>query len=201
LVLFYDSSTKTNAIMGKLTGKTIAIITEKGFEEVELTSPKEALEKEGAKVDIVSPQKEKVKSWDSTDWGKDFTVDKSLDQASSADYDAIVIPGGVINPDHLRRSEKAIDFISDFFEQGKPVAAICHGPQVLIETGKLKGRNVTSFFSVKTDLVNAGANWSDQECVVDQGLVTSRNPDDLPAFNKKLIEEIQEGKHEGQKAS
>lgn len=187
--------------MGKLTGKTIAIITEKGFEEVELTSPKEALEKEGAKVDIVSPQKEKVKSWDSTDWGKYFTVDKSLDQASSADYDAIVIPGGVINPDHLRRSEKAIDFISDFFEQGKPVAAICHGPQVLIETGKLKGRNVTSFFSVKTDLVNAGANWSDQECVVDQGLVTSRNPDDLPAFNKKLIEEIQEGKHEGQKAS
>lgn len=187
--------------MGKLTGKTIAIITENGFEEVELTSPKEALEKEGAKVDIVSPQKEKVKSWDSTDWGKDFTVDKSLDQASSADYDAVLIPGGVINPDHLRRSEKAIDFISDFFEQGKPVAAICHGPQVLIETGKLKGRNVTSFFSVKTDLVNAGANWSDQECVVDQGLVTSRNPDDLPAFNKKLIEEIQEGKHEGQKAS
>lgn len=186
--------------MGKLTGKTIAIVTENGFEEVELTSPKEAMEREGAKVHIVSPQKEKVKSWDSKDWGKEFTVDKSLDEANPDDYDAIMIPGGVINPDHLRRSEEAISFISDFFEQGKPIAAICHGPQVLIETGKLKGRNITSFFSVKTDLINAGANWSDQECVVDQGLVTSRNPDDLPAFNKKLIEEIQEGKHKGQNA-
>ena len=186
--------------MGKLTGKTIAIVTENGFEEVELTSPKEAMEKEGATVHIVSPQKEKVKSWDSKDWGKEFTVDKPLDEADSAEYDAIVIPGGVINPDHLRRSSKAVDFIKSFFEQGKPVASICHGPQVLIETGKLKGRNVTSFFSIKTDLINAGANWSDQECVVDQGLVTSRNPDDLPAFNKKLIEEIQEGKHKGQKA-
>ena len=187
--------------MGKLTGKIIAIITENGFEEVELTSPKEAMEREGATVHIVSPQKEKVRSWDSKDWGKEFTVDKSLDEANPDDYDAIMIPGGVINPDHLRRSEKAVDFISVFFEQGKPVAAICHGPQVLIETGKLKGRNVTSFFSVKTDLINAGANWSDQECVVDQGLVTSRNPDDLPAFNKKLIEEILEGRHEGQTAS
>lgn len=186
--------------MGKLTGKTIAIVTENGFEEVELTSPKEAMEREGATVHIVSPQKEKVKSWDSKDWGKEFTVDKSLDEANPDDYDAIMIPGGVINPDHLRRSEEAISFISDFFEQGKPIAAICHGPQVLIETGKLKGRNITSFFSVKTDLINAGANWSDQECVVDQGLVTSRNPDDLPAFNKKLIEEIQEGKHKGQNA-
>ena len=187
--------------MGKLAGKTIAIITENGFEEVELTSPKEAMEKEGATVHIVSPQNEKVKSWDSTDWGKEFTVDKALDEADPAAYDAVVIPGGVINPDHLRRSGKAVDFIKSFFEQGKPVASICHGPQVLIETGKLKGRNVTSFFSIKTDLINAGANWSDEECVVDQGLVTSRNPDDLPAFNRKLIEEIQEGTHEGQKAS
>lgn len=187
--------------MGKLTGKKIAIITENGFEEVELTSPKEAMEKEGATVHIVSPQKEKVKSWDSTDWGKEFTVDKSLDEADPAAYDAVVIPGGVINPDRLRRSVKAVDFIKSFFEQGKPVASICHGPQVLIETGKLKGRNVTSFFSIKTDLINAGANWSDKECVVDQGLVTSRNPDDLPAFNQKLIEEIQEGTHEGRNAS
>lgn len=187
--------------MGKLTGKKIAIITENGFEEVELTSPKEATEKEGATVHIVSPQKEKVKSWDSTDWGKEFTVDKSLDEADPAAYDAVVIPGGVINPDRLRRSVKAVDFIKSFFEQGKPVASICHGPQVLIETGKLKGRNVTSFFSIKTDLINAGANWSDKECVVDQGLVTSRNPDDLPAFNQKLIEEIQEGTHEGRNAS
>lgn len=186
--------------MGKLTGKKVAIITENGFEEVELTKPKEALEKEGAEVHIVSPQKDKVRSWDSTDWGKEFNVDKPLEAADADDYDAVVVPGGVINPDHLRRSEQAIQFIASFFEAGKPVAAICHGPQVLIETGKLKGRNVTSFFSVKTDLINAGANWSDQECVVDQGLVTSRNPDDLPAFNKKVIEEILEGKHEGQKA-
>lgn len=186
--------------MGKLTGKKVAIITENGFEEVELTNPKEALEKEGAEVHIVSPQKDKVRSWDSTDWGKEFNVDKSLEAADADDYDAVVVPGGVINPDHLRRSEQAIKFIASFFEAGKPVAAICHGPQVLIETGKLKGRNVTSFFSVKTDLINAGANWSDRECVVDQGLVTSRNPDDLPAFNKKVIEEILEGKHEGQKA-
>ena len=187
--------------MGKLTGKTIAIVTENGFEEVELTSPKEAMEKEGATVHIVSPQKEKVKSWDSKDWGKEFTVDKSLDEADSAEYDAVMIPGGVINPDHLRRSSQAVEFIRSFFEQGKPVASICHGPQVLIETGKIKGRKVTSFFSIKTDLVNAGANWSDEECVVDQGLVTSRNPDDLPAFNKKLIEEIQEGEHKEQSAS
>jgi protease I len=187
--------------MGKLTGKTVAIITEKGFEEVELTSPKDALEREGAIVDIVSPQEGKIKSWDSTDWGKEFAVDKSIDKADPNDYHAVVIPGGVINPDYLRRSKEAIDFISHFFDQGKPVAAICHGPQVLIETGKLRGRSVTSFFSVKTDLLNAGAKWSDEECVVDHGLVTSRNPDDLPVFNKKLIEEIQERKHEAPKES
>ncbi|HLW19602.1 MAG TPA: type 1 glutamine amidotransferase domain-containing protein [Cyclobacteriaceae bacterium] len=185
--------------MGKLSGKSIAIVTENGFEEVELTSPKAALENEGASVHIVSPQTDQVVSWDKKDWGKSFSVDKPIKEASVNDYDAVLIPGGVINPDHLRRSEEAIQFIKSFFEQGKPVAAICHGPQVLIETGKLKGRKVTSFFSVKTDLINAGADWSDEECVVDQGLVTSRNPDDLPAFNKKIIEEILEGKHEGQK--
>ncbi|MEX2593909.1 MAG: type 1 glutamine amidotransferase domain-containing protein [Anditalea sp.] len=185
--------------MGKLSGKVIAIVTENGFEEVELTSPKNALEEEGANVHIVSPQKDKVVSWDKKNWGKDFRVDKHIEEASSGDYDAVVIPGGVINPDTLRRSEKAIAFIKSFFEQGKPVASICHGPQVLIETGALKGREVTSFFSIKTDLINAGANWIDKECVVDQGLVTSRNPDDLPAFNEKMIEEFMEGKHEGQK--
>ena len=187
--------------MGKLSGKVVAIVTENGFEEVELTSPKAALEEEGAVVHIVSPQKGKVVSWDKKDCGKDFPVDKQVDAASIDDYDAVVIPGGVINPDHLRRSEKAVDFIRSFFEQDKPVASICHGPQVLIETGALKGRELTSFFSIKTDLINAGANWIDSECVVDQGLVTSRNPDDLPAFNKKMVEEIMEGKHEGQKTA
>ena len=185
--------------MGKLSDKVVAIITENGFEEVELTSPKAVLEEEGAVVHIVSPQKDKVMSWDKKDWGKEFSVDKQVEEASADDYDAVVIPGGVINPDHLRRSEKAVSFIKSFFEQGKPVASICHGPEVLIETGALEGRDLTSFFSIKTDLINAGANWIDSECVVDQGLVTSRNPDDLPAFNKKMVEEIMEGKHEGQK--
>lgn len=182
--------------MGKLSGKTIAIVTENGFEEIELTSPKKALEEEGAIVHIVSPQKIKVISWDEKDWGKEFSVDRHIDEAVADEYDAVFIPGGVINPDSLRRSDKAIGFIKSFMEQGKPVASICHGPQVLIETGLLQGREMTSFFSIKTDLVNAGAKWIDKECVVDQGLVTSRNPDDLPAFNKKVIEEISEGKHQ-----
>lgn len=185
--------------MGTLSGKVVAIVTENGFEEVELTEPKKALENAGAKVHIVSPRKDKVISWDKKDWGKDFQVDKSIDEASADDYHAVMIPGGVINPDSLRRSEKAVAFIKSFFEQGKPVASICHGPQVLIETGAIKGRKMTSFFSIKTDLINAGAQWVDQECVCDQGLVTSRNPDDIPAFNKKMIEEIREGKHAGQK--
>ncbi len=182
--------------MGKLSGKTIAIVTENGFEEIELTSPKKVLEEEGAVVDIVSPQKDKVTSWDKKNWGKEFTVDKSIDEARADDYDAVFIPGGVINPDTLRRSDKAISFIKSFMETGKPVASICHGPQVLIETGLLQGREMTSFFSIKTDLVNAGARWVDRECVVDQGLITSRNPDDLPAFNKKLVEEVLEGQHQ-----
>lgn len=187
--------------MGSLSGKLVAIVTESGFEEVELTEPREALEQEGAEVHIVSPQKEKVMSWDKKTWGKDFPVDKSIDQASADDYDAVMIPGGVINPDSLRRSKEAVAFIRSFFEQGKPVASICHGPQVLIETGAIKGRKLTSFHSIKTDLINAGAEWTDQECVTDQGLVTSRNPDDIPAFNKKMVEEIREGKHAGQSAN
>lgn len=185
--------------MSKLSGKVVAIITENGFEEVELTEPKKALEEQGATVHIVSPQKDQVVSWDKKNWGKEFKVDKHIDNVSAGDYHAVVIPGGVINPDSLRRNEKAVSFIKSFFEQGKTVASICHGPQVLIETGALRNRNLTSFFSIKTDLQNAGANWMDKECVCDQGLVTSRNPDDLPAFNKKLIEEILEGRHEGQK--
>lgn len=187
--------------MGSLSGKLVAIVTENGFEEVELTEPRKALEQEGAEVHIVSPQKEKVVSWDKKNWGKDFPVDKSIDQASADDYDAVMIPGGVINPDSLRRSKEAVAFIRSFFEQGKPVASICHGPQVLIETGGVKGRKLTSFHSIKTDLINAGAEWTDQECVTDQGLVTSRNPDDIPAFNKKMVEEIREGKHAGQSAN
>ncbi|HEY2727081.1 MAG TPA: type 1 glutamine amidotransferase domain-containing protein [Parafilimonas sp.] len=181
--------------MKSLQGKKIVILTENGFEEVELTSPKQALEEAGASVEIVSPQKEKVKGWDHDHWSIELPVDTNIDDANADDYDAIVLPGGVINPDKLRLNKKAVDFAQQFLEAGKPVAAICHGPQTLIETGLLEGRTMTSYPSLQTDLKNAGADWVDREVVVDNGLVTSRKPDDLKAFNKKMIEEISEGIH------
>jgi len=181
--------------MADLNGKMVAILTENGFEEIELTSPKKALEEAGATVHIVSPQKEKVKGWNHDHWTIELPVDKNISDAKPEDYDALVIPGGVINPDKLRRSKEAVEFAKDFLETGKPVAAICHGPQLLIETGLLEGRDMTSFFSVKTDIENAGAHWHDREVIVDNGLVTSRSPEDLDAFNQKMIEEIAEGIH------
>jgi len=181
--------------MADLKGKLVAILTENGFEEIELTSPKKALEEAGATVHIVSPQKEKVKGWNHDHWTIELPVDKNISDAKPEDYDALMIPGGVINPDKLRRSKEAIEFAKDFLETGKPIAAICHGPQLLIETGLLEGRDMTSFFSIKTDIENAGAHWHDREVIVDNGLVTSRSPDDLDAFNKKMIEEIAEGIH------
>ena len=181
--------------MADLHGKTVAILTENGFEESELTIPKKALEDAGAMVHIVSPQQEKVKGWKNGNWSTELRVDKVVSDVKADNYDALMLPGGVINPDKLRRSKEAIEFAKDFLETGKPVAAICHGPQLLIETGLLEGREMTSFFSIKTDLENAGANWHDREVVVDNGLVTSRSPEDLDAFNKKMIEEIAEGVH------
>jgi protease I len=181
--------------MEKLQGKIVAILTENGFEEIELTSPKQALEEAGVTVHIVSPQKEKVKGWNHDHWSIELPVDKNISQARADDYDALILPGGVLNPDQLRTNNKAIEFAKDFLETGKPVAAICHGPQLLIETGLLEGRDMTSYPSVKTDLKNAGANWHDKEVIVDNGLVTSRSPKDLEAFNKKMIEEIAEGIH------
>ena len=181
--------------MAKLNGKTVAILTENGFEEVELTSPKKALEEAGATVQIVSPQKNKVKAWNHDHWSIELPVDKNLSDAKPEDYDALMLPGGVLNPDQLRRNKDAVEFAKDFLETGKPVAAICHGPQLLIETNLLENRSMTSFPSVQTDLKNAGANWYDKEVVVDNGLVTSRSPEDLEAFNKKMIEEIAEGVH------
>jgi protease I len=181
--------------MATLTGKKVAILTESGFEEVELTSPKKALEEAGAEVKIVSPQKEKVKAWDHDHWSIELPVDVQLDSAQTEDYDALVLPGGVLNPDQLRMNKKAVEFAQQFLETGKPVAAICHGPQLLIETGLIEGRNMTSYPSLQTDLKNAGALWVDKEVVVDNGLVTSRSPKDLEAFNKKAIEEIREGQH------
>ena len=176
--------------------KKVAIITENGFEEVELTSPMNALEKAGATVHVISPQKEKVKAWDHDHWSIEVPVDKTVDEANPADYDMLLIPGGVLNPDQMRMNEKCVAFAKHFMESGKPIAAICHGPQLLIETGTLKGKKMTSYPSLKTDLVNAGANWVDKEVVVDNGFVTSRSPKDLEAFNKKIVEELSEGVHE-----
>lgn len=181
--------------MSTLSGKKVAILTENGFEEVELTSPKKELEAAGAEVHIVSPQKDKVKAWDHDHWSIELPVDVLLDKANAGDYDALVIPGGVINPDKMRINKGCVEFAQQFLQAGKPVAAICHGPQLLIETGLINGRNMTSYPSIKTDLVNAGVLWADKEVVVDNGLVTSRSPKDLQAFNKKMIEEIREGIH------
>ena len=180
--------------------KRIAILATNGFEESELTSPKEAMEKEGFKVDIVSLKKGKIKSWDKDDWGKEFEVDRSIDEVSAKDYNALVLPGGVINPDKLRREDNVLQFVRDFFKQSKPVAAICHAAWTLISAEVVKGRTMTSFHSIRKDVENAGALWVDEEVVVDEALVTSRNPDDLPAFNAKVIEEIKEGKHDLQHA-
>jgi protease I len=182
--------------MKSLKGKKIAILTETGFEEVELTSPKQELEAAGAEVHIVSPQKETVKAWDHDHWSIELPVDVQIENAKMEDYDALVIPGGVINPDKMRINPKCVEFAQQFLEVGKPVAAICHGPQLLIETGMISGRNMTSYPSIKTDLENAGVIWTDKEVVTDNGLVTSRSPKDLPAFNKKMIEEIKEGTHD-----
>jgi len=182
--------------MATLSNRKVAILTEEGFEQIELTSPKAALEAEGASVDIVSPQRGKIKAWDKTNWGIEVKVDRELSDVSPDDYDALVLPGGVLNPDKLRQNFEAVAFVAAFLEEGKPIAAICHGPQMLIETDMIYGRRLTSYPSLKTDLKNAGADWIDEEVVVDNGLVTSRRPADLGAFNKKMIEEFAEGIHE-----
>ena len=181
--------------MATLENRRVAILTEEGFEQVELTSPKMALKDAGAIVHVISPKSGKIKAWDKTNWGIEVDVDKQLDEVSPDDYDALVLPGGVLNPDKLRQNKDAVAFVVAFLKAGKPVAAICHGPQMLIETSLIKGRKLTSFPSLQTDLKNAGAEWVDEEVVVDNGLVTSRTPADLPAFNKKVIEEFAEGVH------
>jgi len=184
--------------MKDLSSKKVAILATDGFEESELKSPREALQGAGAEVHIVSLKSGEIKSWADGNWGSKYTVDKELSQVSADDYNALVLPGGVINPDKLRNDANAVSFVRDFFKAQKPVAAICHGPWLLAEADVVNERKLTSYGSIKTDLKNAGANWVDEEVVVDQGLVTSRNPDDLPAFNRKLIEEVAEGKHEKQ---
>jgi protease I len=178
-----------------LNGKRIAILVEKGFEEVELTEPKRALEQTGAQADIISPAGTQVRAWNYSDWGDTMKVDVPLDQARPENYDALLLPGGVMNPDKLRSNQRAQQFVRHFFDAGKPVAAIDHGPWTLIDAGLVQGRKMTSYPSLQTDLKNAGAQWVDQEVVVDHGLVTSRRPEDLPAFDRKMIEEFAEGPH------
>jgi len=186
--------------MSLLKDVRVAILATNGFEESELTEPRKALEKEGADVKIISIENDPIKGWKDGNWSEAIEVDARVDQISSKDFDALLLPGGVINPDLLRRETAAVDFVRSFFEEHKPVAAICHGPWMLAEAGVAKGRNLTSFFSIRTDMENAGANWTDEEVVIDQGLVTSRSPKDLPAFNKAMLEEFKEGKHAGQTA-
>ncbi len=181
---------------GKLNGKKVAILVSDGFEQVEMTEPRQALDDAGAQTVLVSPEEGKVKGWQHDHWGDQFPVDLKLDRADPADFDALLLPGGVMNPDHLRMNPRAVDFVRGFFQENKPVAAICHGPWMLVETGVVKGRTVTSWPSLQTDIRNAGGTWVDREVVTDNGLVTSRKPDDIPAFNRKMIEEFAEGRHE-----
>ena len=178
----------------------IAILVENGFEQIELTEPKRALEEAGMTPVIVSPVKGKVKGWNHDKWGDEVPVDLPLSEADPGDFDGLLLPGGVMNPDRLRMNEDAVEFVFGFFQSGKPVAAICHGPLMLVEADVVADRRVTSYPSIQTDLENAGAEWVDEEVVVDEGLVTSRSPKDLPAFNRKMVEEFTEGVHAGQRA-
>lgn len=184
-----------------LSSKRIAILATDGVEQVELIQPKQALEQAGARTTVISPKSDAIQGWNHHDKGDQIPVDVPLEQANPRDYDALLLPGGALNPDQLRTDAKAVQFVKAFFQDGKPVAAICHGPWTLVEANVVKGRTMTSWPSLQTDLRNAGAHWVDQEVVVDQGLITSRNPHDIPAFNRKMIEEFAEGRHADQRRS
>jgi protease I len=178
-----------------LHGKKIAILATDGFEQVELTEPKKALEEAGAKTEVISPKSGEIRGWKFKEWGDAVKVDKTLDQAKVQDYDALVLPGGVINPDHLRMEPRAVSFVRDFVQTGRPVAAICHGPWTLVEADVVRGKTFTSWPSVKTDLKNAGAKWVDKEVATDGQFISSRKPDDIPAFSKAIIQAVsQEGR-------
>jgi protease I len=186
----------------KLQGKRIAfVVAPEGAEQIELTEPWKAIEQAGGQPELLSTEPGEVQAFNHLDKGDTFTVDRTVGEASTSDYDGLVLPGGVANPDFLRMDEDAVSFIRGFFEQGKPVGVICHGPWTLVEADVLKGRTITSFPSLRTDIGNAGGKWVDEEVVVDEGLVSSRKPDDLPAFCAKIVEEFCEGVHEGQRQS
>jgi protease I len=178
---------------GNLQGKKVAILATDGFEQSELLEPRKALDEAGATTQVVSPAGKKIKGWDQKDWGKEVSVDVPLDSANAEEFDALLLPGGVMNPDQLRMNPTAVQFVKQFTDAGKPVAAICHGPWTLVEAGAVRGRTMTSWPSLKTDLKNAGASWVDKEVVNDQGVVTSRRPDDIPAFNREMIRLFSEG--------
>ena len=178
-----------------LSGKRVAILATDGVEQAELTEPRKALDQAGAKTSVVSPKSGKIKGWQHDHWGDEIPVDVPLDSARADDFDALMLPGGVMNPDHLRQDQRAVQFVKDFFQAGKPVAAICHGPWLLVEANVVRDRTVTSWPSLQTDIRNAGGDWVDREVVTDMGLVTSRKPDDIPAFNRKMVEEFAEGVH------
>ena len=178
-----------------LTGKKVAILVDEGFEQVELIKPRKALDRVGATTQVVSPQEGEVRGWNTKRWGKSVAVDVPLEAADPEQFDALLLPGGVMNPDKLRMNPKAVEFVKHFFDAGKPVAAICHGPWMLVEAGVIRERTLTSWPSLKTDIKNAGGDWVDEEVITDMGLVTSRKPDDIRAFNKKMIEEFAEGEH------
>jgi deglycase len=185
----------------RASGKKVLIIATNGFEQAELEVPRDRLKAAGATVEIASPEKGAIKGWDNTDWGRPVKVDKSIDAVKADEYDAVVLPGGQINPDLLRVNPKVLKLIKDFYNQKKVVAAICHAPWLLVETGIAKGKRMTSYHSVKTDVINAGAAWEDSAVVADQGVVTSRNPGDLDAFSKKIVEELNEGRHSQRSAA
>jgi protease I len=197
-----QSRTRGATVADKLQGKRIAfLVATEGAEQVELTEPWKAVEGEGGKPELISTEDGQVQAFNNLDKGDTFPVDRTVSDADAGDYDGLVLPGGVANPDFLRMDEDAVGFIRSFFEQAKPVAVICHGPWTLVEADVLRGRKITSWPSLQTDIRNAGGNWVDEEVVVDEGLVSSRKPDDLPAFCAKLVEEFCEGKHEGQRQS
>ena len=182
--------------MANIKGLKVAILVEDGFEQVELVEPRKALDQAGAETKIVSPRKEKVRAWNLTNWGETLPVDVPLDQAQPSNFDALLLPGGVMNPDALRMQPKAVAFVKAFFDAGKPVAVICHGPWTIIEADAARGRRIASWPSLKTDLQNAGAEWVDQAVVVDGNLVSSRKPDDIPAFNSKVIDLFSQARRE-----
>jgi protease I len=184
-----------------ISGMKVAILATNGFEQAELEVPRDRLKSAGAKVDVIAPQAGEIRGWKLKDWGHSVPVDRTLDQVKADEYDVIVLPGGQINPDLLRVNQRALDFIRAFHEQKKPIAAVCHAPWLLIETGLAKGRKATSYKSIKTDMINAGAKWEDSEVVIDRGIITSRNPGDLEAFSKKIIEVLGERRSGGKRSA